>query len=304
MWRALWIGLAVGACAEDAWREGASPAALAADQVAVPGALFASPALPGQVLTLSADGIAPGRTVWLTRGTTPGAGPCPPILGGACFDMADATLVATLVAAADGTVSWSMRLPLNVPVGASAGFQAAVQTGPSTAVLSPTLVVTVQHPDDVCDATGGGLWPAGNAAAECELMRLINEVRAQGVTCPGGVGYKPPVHPFAMNDALQVAGRVHATWMADNQTFTHASPGGPLGETFGERITNAGYGPYRRASETIGRGQASPAGVLADWLASPPHCDDIMARVARDIGIGRAEAGGRTYWAAVEAEPR
>ena len=136
------------------------------------------------------------------------------------------------------------------------------------------------------------------------LLALINTVRATGVTCPAPVGAKPAVHPLTMNDPLQVAARVHTEWMATTGTFTHASPGGPLGETFGERIANAGYGPYGRASETIGRGQATAGGVLNDWLASPPHCEDLMARNARDIGIGRAEAGGPVFWTAVQAEPR
>ena len=107
-----------------------------------------------------------------------------------------------------------------------------------------------------------------------------------------------------MNEDLQLAARAHTAWMAASTTLTHASPGGPLGDTLQERVQTVGYGRWRRLSETIGRGQATPEGIVDAWLASPNHCADVLSRRVRDLGIGReSSSAGVAYWTAVQAEP-
>jgi uncharacterized protein YkwD len=268
-----------------------------------PPALQVSVVVPGQVVSVSLAGLPAGATAYLARGTGLGVGPCPPLLAGDCLDVVGAALVGTAVADASGVARWSTRMSLTTAPGSATAWQAAAVL-PGGAALSDAVGVLVSHPDELCDPTGGGQWPPGFAAMECEVLARLNAVREAGFTCPGATGYQPPTHPLSMNGPLHLAARVHTSWMAASTTLTHASPGGPLGDTLQARVQTVGYGRWRRLSETIGRGQATPEGIVADWLASPNHCGDVLSRRVRDMGIGReASAAGTAYWTAVQAEP-
>jgi uncharacterized protein YkwD len=100
-----------------------------------------------------------------------------------------------------------------------------------------------------------------------------------------------------MHDTARLAARVHTEWMADNQSFSHRSAGGPLGETIGQRMTNAGYTPWSSVAENIHRGQTTASGVVNRWLSSPSHCANLMSATKDDAGIGYDVASdGTSYW--------
>lgn len=293
---ARWLVLAVGMAGcveapEEAARWGPPPA------------LTVSVVVPGQIVSVSLGGLPPGTTAYLARGTGLGVGVCPPLLAGDCLDVLGAVLVGQATADASGVAQWTTRMALATAPGSMTAWQAAAVL-PGGAALSDAVGVPVSHPDDLCDPTGAGQWPPAFAAMECEVLARLNAVREVGFTCPGASGYQPPTHPLFMSEALQLAARVHTAWMSAGTTLTHASPGGPLGDTLQERVQTVGYGRWRRLSETIGRGQANPEGIVADWLASANHCGDVLSRRVRDMGIGReASAAGVAYWTAVQAEP-
>jgi uncharacterized protein YkwD len=76
--------------------------------------------------------------------------------------------------------------------------------------------------------------------------------------------------------------------------FSHTPCGTPFALTF----RRAGYLPARAFSENLAWGQGelgSPLRTLAQWLRSPPHRTNLLARRWRDLGIAvkRGDMFGR-----------
>jgi hypothetical protein len=97
-------------------------------------------ASPGSVFTLTATGVEPGDRVIFGRGSSEGAGPCPPELGG-CVDLMGAAKVGTANANGAGVAQISRTVPADAPAGAPIAFQALVMDGAGTSsnVVSTTL---------------------------------------------------------------------------------------------------------------------------------------------------------------------
>jgi uncharacterized protein YkwD len=73
--------------------------------------------------------------------------------------------------------------------------------------------------------------------------------------------------------------------MVRERFFDHVSP---EGSTLGQRARAAGYAG-RMVGETLGWGSgelATPAAIVAGWMASPPHHAILMTRQFRRIGLG------------------
>ena len=139
--------------------------------------------------------------------------------------------------------------------------------------------------------------PTAQSAPECafgnyqaDVVAAINGVRAAGAVC-GGVAY-PAVGALARNGQLESAAAVHSTDMAVNNFFAHTSP--TTGKSLRERIPEAGYS-YSKAGENIAAGQTSAAQVVADWVASPTHCTNMMTPAFRDIGASCKSNSASTY---------
>jgi uncharacterized protein YkwD len=145
-----------------------------------------------------------------------------------------------------------------------------------------------------CDESGGGYWDAEWAELECEVLELVNEARAAGADC-GGQGSFGSTGPLVMQDQLREAARFHSEWMGTNDIFDHDSPGGPNGDTWIDRIVNAGYSDYTVIAENIAAGSSTAADVMEQWMSSDGHCANIMDPVFEEVGIGYAEVGGSTY---------
>jgi uncharacterized protein YkwD len=128
-------------------------------------------------------------------------------------------------------------------------------------------------------------WYDTWAAYEDDLLDELNDYRESGVDC-GVTGYFGPTSPLEMEYHLQCAARVHAKWMADNDSYGHDSPGGPLGDDEEERVDNAGYeGTF--TGESISSNQQ--ASMVADaMVAGPEHCARFMNPDTNHAGIGYA----------------
>ena len=160
---------------------------------------------------------------------------------------------------------------------------AACGGGGSSAVMTSTPAAETPTSASTTTTTA----PAAQTAPECpfsnyqaDVVAAINNVRAAGAVC-GGVAY-PAVGALAWNGQLESAAAVHSTDMAVNNFFAHTSP--TTGKSLRERVPEAGYS-YRKAGENIAAGQTLAAQVVADWVASPSHCANMMTSVFRDIGV-------------------
>jgi uncharacterized protein YkwD len=96
--------------------------------------------------------------------------------------------------------------------------------------------------------------------------------------------------PLALNDHLQQAAQGHSEDMAAGNYFEH---NGRRGDTPLGRMRSAGYIFSSRVGfqvgENIGWGTlwlASPRAMVASWMASPGHRENILDGHFRDTGIG------------------
>jgi uncharacterized protein YkwD len=112
------------------------------------------------------------------------------------------------------------------------------------------------------------------------LLCLVNDQRvAHGV------------RPVRLDGRLSAAARAHSADMVAHRYFGHSSRSGA---SFATRIAATGWMRHRRAwavGEDLAWGtgdRATPAGLVAAWMASPPHRTVLLDRHYRAIGIGIA----------------
>jgi uncharacterized protein YkwD len=129
-----------------------------------------------------------------------------------------------------------------------------------------------------------------------EVLRLTNNARAQPRTCGSRRFAAAP--PLRWAGELGLASFIHSRDMATRNYFDHRAPDGSRADA---RARREGYN-WRRIGENIAAGQGSPQEVMAAWLASPGHCENIMTREFVDMGAAYAinEHSEHTiYWTQV-----
>lgn len=142
------------------------------------------------------------------------------------------------------------------------------------------------HPVLACSDAN---WNASWASLESQVLTLVNQKRAAGATC-GGVA-RPPVPALTLDTKLRCAARNHAKDMATKNYFSHTSQDG---RQFFERITAALY-TWTSVGENIAAGQSTAASVVAGWMASSGHCNNIMSSTFKHLGVGYAYNVNATY---------
>lgn len=123
------------------------------------------------------------------------------------------------------------------------------------------------------------------------MIALINNERAN-------VG----VAPLSGQSQLGNAARGHSQDMACNGFFSHT---GSDGSTFAVRITRVGYS-YSAAAENIAAGYGDPASVVAGWMGSQGHKDNMLNPNYTEVGIGYIYVAGSpygVYWTANFGRP-
>jgi uncharacterized protein YkwD len=112
---------------------------------------------------------------------------------------------------------------------------------------------------------------AGQQSLDENLVDAINRVRTARGVPPLRIGVK-----------LQQAARSHSRAMARSGAFTHGN--------WYQRLRNFGV-RSPMAGENIAWGIGSDgtaSGIVAAWLASPPHRATMLARGFRRVGVGIA----------------
>jgi uncharacterized protein YkwD len=114
---------------------------------------------------------------------------------------------------------------------------------------------------------------------ERRVLQLTNEARAQGRQCGREpFGAAPPLKPSPLLSRVALE---HSKDMAAHDQFDHT---GSDGSSPGERMTRAGY-KWRMAGENIASGVTTAEAVVAGWLESPHHCENIMGPRFTQMGI-------------------
>jgi uncharacterized protein YkwD len=96
------------------------------------------------------------------------------------------------------------------------------------------------------------------------------------------------------NDQLNQMAEDYCCEMIEGHFFSHTNP--YTGEEPGQRALNAGY-IYLAVGENLAGGQTSPEQVMAEWMDSALHRQNILAAQWREVGIG-VRTGGQhgVYW--------
>ena len=116
------------------------------------------------------------------------------------------------------------------------------------------------------------------------LVDLTNAERRQAGTTP-----------LAVSAQLNLAAGRYADAMATLACFGHECA--PV-TRLSHRIEASGYGPFSFLGENVAAGQQTPEQVMAAWMASPGHRDNILNAEFVELGVGRASGGPyKIYWA-------
>ena len=133
--------------------------------------------------------------------------------------------------------------------------------------------------------------PLINADFEARVAELVNAERAsRGL---------PPLKLVA---SLSAAARYHAADMGSDDYFEHDSydrAGGSLKRVCGafDRVS-LWYDGWRALAENIGGGYTSPEAVVAGWMDSAGHRNNILSTSYQELGVGYFAGAGEldSYW--------
>jgi uncharacterized protein YkwD len=92
---------------------------------------------------------------------------------------------------------------------------------------------------------------------------------------------------------LMEAAQLHSLDMATNDFLSHI---GSNGSTPEDRIEAAGYVQWFAWGENAAAGHPTPEDVVAGWMASPGHRQNILTPFFEHTGVGYATDAGSTYF--------
>lgn len=121
------------------------------------------------------------------------------------------------------------------------------------------------------------------------ILKQINLTRASGRVC--GTVLLPAVAAMSWNDILFSASARHSQDMASRDYFSHTTPEG-IG--FVQRLWTEGYA-LRAAGENIAAGQSTVTQVMASWLGSEGHCQNIMSPMLTEVAVACVSLPATTY---------
>jgi uncharacterized protein YkwD len=120
---------------------------------------------------------------------------------------------------------------------------------------------------------------ANLALVEQATLCLINQERARNNELP-----------LQVNAQLTQVAQQHSEDMVAKDYFSHTTPSG---ETQFERVLASGYIPNSQVGYTVGENiawgtlyLATPSSIVAAWIASPEHLENILTNAYVDTGIG------------------
>lgn len=124
-----------------------------------------------------------------------------------------------------------------------------------------------------------------------KILDLVNNARTSGYQC--GNTYYQPTTAVAWNTELEQAAQKHSDYMNNTGNFDHT---GANGSNPGDRIEAEGYS-WMTYGENIAEGYPTEEEVVAAWLESQGHCENIMNPEFKEMAV----ATSGNYWTQVFA---
>lgn len=132
--------------------------------------------------------------------------------------------------------------------------------------------------------------PAPAAPSTPKPTTTASSVAAQVVQLVNAERSKAGCSPVKLNAALTKAAQAHSEDMASHKNMSHT---GSDGSDPGARISAVGY-DWSTYGENVAYGYSTPAEVMAGWMSSQGHKENILNCSFKEIGVGLAQPGG--YW--------
>lgn len=173
------------------------------------------------------------------------------------------------------------------------GIRASIAAGLATILLlfatAPLLAARLY--EITYTGCGGADAPIIDETYEARVVELVNEVRAANGNLP----------PLRRIPALSKAARYHATDLGTDNYFSHDTydrNGGALQKVCGAFERMRTWYNYSAAGENIAAGYATPEDVMAGWMNSAGHRQNILDPDFREIGVGYYQGSGEygVYW--------
>ena len=138
---------------------------------------------------------------------------------------------------------------------------------------------------------GGVDAPLIDDAYEARVVELVNQQRAAN-------GNLPPLKRVA---ALGKSARYHATDLGTDNYFNHDTydrQGGSLRRVCGAFDRMRVWYNWSNAGENVAAGYGTPEEVMAGWMRSEGHRDNLLDPDFREIGVGYFRGAGDygVYW--------
>lgn len=148
-----------------------------------------------------------------------------------------------------------------------------------------------------------GLAPAvaqeGCQPKAAAVLAAINAFRSQPQAC--GEHVWPAVAALRASPVLGQSARRYAVELAGRDRVDHV---GAAGSSLRTRLREAGY-LMRSAGENLAGGPETLDEAMAQWLASPAHCENLMAAEFQEFGLACVVGPGKfqRYWVLHMAAP-
>jgi uncharacterized protein YkwD len=109
------------------------------------------------------------------------------------------------------------------------------------------------------------------------------------------------LEPLARNDVLDAQAEQYACEMIYYDFFAHVNP--ITHSDLAERAAEFEY-EYWMIGENLAAGQTSPEQVVADWMASPGHRENMLGETYTEVGVGLRQGGDYgLYWVLEFGDP-
>ncbi len=142
------------------------------------------------------------------------------------------------------------------------------------------------------------------AASDCQpgaeaVRAALAALRAQPQQC--GTHLWPAVPALRESPALATTALRFAQALAARDRIEHV---GAAGDSLRARLRDAGYA-MRLSAENLAGGPETLDEALAQWLASPAHCENLMLAEVQEFGLACVSGPGRfqRYWVLHLAAP-
>jgi uncharacterized protein YkwD len=141
------------------------------------------------------------------------------------------------------------------------------------------------------------LLPLGEAMADTPVAVSDQSAMARVLDLTNAERLNAGLGPLTPSQQLQDAAVAYSQVLASGACFAHTC--GPM-PNFADRDAAAGYEDWTAIGENLAAGYTTPETVMAGWMASPGHRENILSATFTEVGIGVTTGGGHyhVYWAA------